>query len=133
MTKHFCIFLIFSASLFSQANADEASHLRSCESVYNISMGSFSMEQAKQFAQAISPELADQQEKIATAIFEVMTSEEYKHEYSKSIASIFSEEECIRLADILADPVLEKFRANKGAYFQNMLKLAQKMIDDRLK
>ncbi|WP_394146762.1 hypothetical protein [Shewanella atlantica] len=71
-------------------------------------MGGFTKAQAEQYARDINPDgSVEQQRKIAETLFEVMRSPEFALKYSEVISKFFDEEECIRLAKILKDPVLK--------------------------
>jgi hypothetical protein len=129
------IIIIFLTVLINlSVHANESSHLDAAKKIYEVSIGAFNQSQAMQYAQIFAPDgTIERQTAIATAFLEVLNSEEFAMEYSKVIASIFSEEECNKLSSILTDPVLAKFRDNRATYTQQMMVLAQEMLMKKIK
>uniref|UniRef100_UPI003D0E33DB hypothetical protein n=1 Tax=Shewanella sp. TaxID=50422 RepID=UPI003D0E33DB len=120
-------------TLSSKVSAVEKSHIDAAMKVYEVSMKDFTAIQAKQYALAIVPNATkEEQSNIADTILEVMISPEFALKYSEVISKFFSEEECLRLAEILKDPVLAKFRQHKLAYTQEVMMIAQEMLLTKL-
>ncbi|MCU7828442.1 MAG: hypothetical protein KZQ85_05195 [Candidatus Thiodiazotropha sp. (ex Myrtea sp. 'scaly one' KF741663)] len=125
------IFLVLSG--YCLASDYEKAHLDAAMQIYEVAIGDIGEAQAIQYAQILVPaDSGPEQKKVADVVLEVMSSDEYKKEYSKIIANIFSEAECNRLAEILKDPILAKFRQNKAVYFQEIMSLAQSMLMSKL-
>ena len=126
---------IFIALFLLNSNVFAAgkSHIDTAMKVYEVSMKDFNELQAKQYALVIAPEgTKEEQKMIAETFLEIMRSSKFALKYSEVIAKFFSEEECLRLAEILKDPVLAKFRQNKLAYTQEVMMIAQEMLLSKL-
>ena len=130
-SKYFWIGVILIVS--GNVYAIEADHLKEAMKIYDVSMGGFTHSQAAQYAQLFSQ--IDEEtdlDVVANTIYTVMTSSEFRVAYSKIIAETFTKEECKRLASILIDPVLEKYRSAKPEYSQKIMLLAQEMLISKL-
>lgn len=113
--------------------AAENKHIDAAMKVYEVAMKDFTEVQGEQYAVAIAPQgTKEEQKKIADKFLEVMRSKEFALKYSEVISKFFTEEECLKLAEILKDPVLAKFRKNKLAYTQEVMLIAQEMLLSKL-
>lgn len=125
----FFLLLIFNLQAFS----DEDTHLKEALKIYDVSMGEFNMETARRYTSVLEPSATgDRKEEVTKIIYQVMTSKEFRLEYAKVMMKIFTEEECKRLAEILTDPVLAKYRLKKPEYTREILRLAQELLLNKL-
>lgn len=132
MKKIQALFIGTAIYFSGQALATEPNHLEEAMKVYDVSMRGFSYDQAAQYAQLFYQDENFDLEETTNTIYDVMRSQEFKIAYSQIIADIFSKEECTRLAEILEDPVLEKYRIEKPEYSQRIVALAQEMLLSKL-
>jgi hypothetical protein len=108
-------------------------HLAAAAKVCEVTMKDIDRPQVTGIVSALLPDASREGLDQATAlVLELFESEQFRNDYAKVIADVFTEKECLRLVDILADPVLVKFRRNKNQYMQHLLLLAGKHLLQKL-
>jgi hypothetical protein len=111
-------------------HAEAEKHFSAAGEVYDVMLADIGPSTVHTWAVQLLPNAtAEEQQEYADKLSRILRSDDFRRDYSKILMETLSEEECDRLAEILADAVVKKFQQRKVEYLIRLATLLENYQD----